>query len=294
MKYELLKEAEGKNLEEILEIAKTVEIANGKASDVENRQETINTAEDKETGMHHVNTSRNGQYPKQQYFDGRRNGNFQQRRPNFKNGNFSRGQQQQGSNAQANVNNFCKCCGKGNHLIFQCSLRFKYCSECGIQGHVFRMCPSRNNDFRPSQRVNTLETEQIENSSSGDTSDNNNNNTNSSFNDDVEVQARYNHDDYHFVHEIKIENEIVEPARVNKVIEPQFEIIKVNNIPLKMEIDSGSPISAVSFDCYKKNFSMLPILRAYNNQQIPAKGKIMVEIQRNNNNNDTRWIPDFR
>lgn len=160
MNYELLKEAEKKNLDEILEVAKTVEIANGKASDVENKEETTNTAEEKETSMHQMNTSRDGQDTKQQYFKGRRNGNFQQQRSNFNNnnnGNFSRRQQQQrqqnakqqqGINAQANVNNFCKYCGKNNHLIFQCSLRFKYCSECGIQGHVFRMCPSRNNDFR--------------------------------------------------------------------------------------------------------------------------------------------------
>lgn len=116
----------------------------------------------------------------------------------------------------------------------------------------------------------------------------NDNNENSNLNSDVEIPARYSQDDYRLVHEIKMDGEIIEPARAYQSIEPQFEIIKVNNIPLKMEIDSGSPISAVSFDCYKQNFSMLPIqsnvtiLRAYNNQQIPAKGKIIVEIQRNN------------
>ncbi|XP_063361289.1 uncharacterized protein LOC134662039 [Cydia amplana] len=35
----------------------------------------------------------------------------------------------------------CLCCGKTGHWKDQCTLRFKYCSECGRKGHIFRLCP---------------------------------------------------------------------------------------------------------------------------------------------------------
>lgn len=34
----------------------------------------------------------------------------------------------------------CYCCGKTNHLKAECTLIKKFCSECGKQGHIFRMC----------------------------------------------------------------------------------------------------------------------------------------------------------
>lgn len=37
----------------------------------------------------------------------------------------------------------CFCCGKTNHIRINCTLTKKYCSECGRQGHIFKMCPQR-------------------------------------------------------------------------------------------------------------------------------------------------------
>ncbi|XP_063370563.1 uncharacterized protein LOC134658828 [Cydia amplana] len=45
----------------------------------------------------------------------------------------------------------CYCCGKNNHLKAECTLKKKYCSECGVQGHVYRMCPKKT------RQVNVLE-----------------------------------------------------------------------------------------------------------------------------------------
>ncbi|XP_047989343.1 uncharacterized protein LOC125228725 [Leguminivora glycinivorella] len=46
----------------------------------------------------------------------------------------------------------CYCCGKHNHIKAECTLKNKFCSECGVQGHIFRMCPKR------SKQVNVIET----------------------------------------------------------------------------------------------------------------------------------------
>lgn len=34
----------------------------------------------------------------------------------------------------------CFCCGKNGHIKAECTLRNKFCSECGIKGHIFRVC----------------------------------------------------------------------------------------------------------------------------------------------------------
>ncbi|KAG7300846.1 hypothetical protein JYU34_015185 [Plutella xylostella] len=52
--------------------------------------------------------------------------------------------------------NECFCCGKSNHLKHECTLRKKYCSECGQQGHIFRMCPRRQ------RQTIVVETETVE------------------------------------------------------------------------------------------------------------------------------------
>ncbi|XP_015510620.1 uncharacterized protein LOC107217565 [Neodiprion lecontei] len=51
----------------------------------------------------------------------------------------------------------CHCCCKNNHLKAQCSLRYKYCSDCGKQGHIFKMCPKKSNQ---TGRVNNIQNEQ--------------------------------------------------------------------------------------------------------------------------------------
>ena len=100
------------------------------------------------------------------------------------------------------------------------------------------------------------------------------NNENINVNDQAELPVRYDTDYYHSVMNITRDGEIVELVRIHNIIEPQFEIIKINGVTLRMEIDSGSSISAISLECYRKNFSNLPIqsnetmFKTYNNQPI--------------------------
>ncbi|XP_063380882.1 uncharacterized protein LOC134667408 [Cydia fagiglandana] len=51
----------------------------------------------------------------------------------------------------------CFCCGGHNHLRSECTLRQKYCSECGQQGHIFKVCPKKK-----SFKINCIEKEETE------------------------------------------------------------------------------------------------------------------------------------
>ncbi|XP_063530485.1 uncharacterized protein LOC134741581 [Cydia strobilella] len=54
----------------------------------------------------------------------------------------------------------CFCCGGDNHLRSECTLRQKYCSECGQQGHIFKVCPKKK-----SFKINSIEKEETEEAS---------------------------------------------------------------------------------------------------------------------------------
>ena len=79
-----------------------------------------------------------------------------------------------------------------------------------------------------------------------------------------------------------------ECAQLNAIkrVPPHVEVIEINDICIKMEVDSGAVISAISMEAYKEYFSKLPIeksnicLRAYNKQNIPTVGTMTVCIER--------------
>ncbi|XP_048001525.1 uncharacterized protein LOC125238280 [Leguminivora glycinivorella] len=52
-------------------------------------------------------------------------------------------QQPQKNRQQQQQQSKCLCCGKTGHWKDQCTLRFKYCSECGRKGHIYRLCPQK-------------------------------------------------------------------------------------------------------------------------------------------------------
>ncbi|XP_045541710.1 uncharacterized protein LOC106713025 isoform X2 [Papilio machaon] len=49
----------------------------------------------------------------------------------------------------------CFCCGKENHVKADCRLIKKFCSECGQQGHIYKMCSKK-------RQISTLEAKQPE------------------------------------------------------------------------------------------------------------------------------------
>ena len=69
-------------------------------------------------------------------------------------------------------------------------------------------------------------------------------------------------------------------------VEPIFETVLVNKIPIKMEIDTGAGISAISDEVYEQKFLELPLkiidspLKAYDKHKIDVVGYLRVDIER--------------
>ncbi|KAG7297094.1 hypothetical protein JYU34_020036 [Plutella xylostella] len=51
-------------------------------------------------------------------------------------------------NNQDSSGSKCFCCGKIGHMRSECSLRYKFCSECGQKGHIFRVCSRKNTNIK--------------------------------------------------------------------------------------------------------------------------------------------------
>lgn len=126
VKFELLKQAD-QSLDILMNIGKTVETAYKLAFNHEKEQE--------QTQMFHLekkNINRN------------KPGGFRQNTSPLNKQNVS-----------------CFCCGKNGHMKLQCSLREKFCSECGVKGHIFKVC-AKNKSLKV-KNVNLVETTCSEN-----------------------------------------------------------------------------------------------------------------------------------
>lgn len=105
IKFELMKQSAQAKLEDLINLAKTVESAYKQAN---GEEETSNISYVKP----------NSRTPRQRCAPPKKN----------------------------NTNNMkskCFCCGKDNHIKNDCTLKTKFCSECGQQGHIFKMCPKK-------------------------------------------------------------------------------------------------------------------------------------------------------
>ena len=149
-------------------------------------------------------------------------------------------------------------------------MRFKFCSECEKQGHIYKLCSVKNN--AGNSLVKTIECTNIE------ISDDTLAEEFAKIDTDSE-EPRYSSDLYMIKSDSSKSNGIVD-------VPPHFETIFVNNVPLKMEVDTGALISAISYKMYQKYFSNTPLdkskllLKSYYKQIIPAVGVIKVSINR--------------
>ncbi|XP_046604994.1 uncharacterized protein K02A2.6-like [Neodiprion virginianus] len=150
VRYELSKASADESLENLLRLAKTVELADAKAAslgtpNVVNTGLTPdnNTTVAQDADIHTIQTGRNrtatnrgrgnfyGQASRRGWSAPQGGGRGTQR---------SQNQQSQGAGRTAGSERICFCCGGTNHIKANCSLQNKYCSECGNQGHIFKMC----------------------------------------------------------------------------------------------------------------------------------------------------------
>lgn len=183
VKFELLK-AGDKTLTEILVLARAVEVALGQAN--------IKS----ETGT-------------EMFYNQKHSNNFKKKfhKPN---------QKQNGSKIQ------CFCCGGFNHTRSECRLSKKFCSECGTQGHIFKVCPKNKN--HKTYLLKQEQEEDIEETLTGEL---------------------FNEDEY----EIKT-------VQVRR-IPPQYVKLNINNKTLEFQLDTGSDVTVIPLKDKKKFFNNL-------------------------------------
>ncbi|CAB3241681.1 unnamed protein product [Arctia plantaginis] len=117
-------------------------------------------------------------------------------------------------NKNNNSGQYC-CCGKKNHIRADCTLKLKYCSECGQQGHIFRMCPKKQ------RQVNVVET------NPGNVKEDEK---------QVEVPSK------------DVDKEYIKTCDINSVskIPPFYLEIKVNGQDISFQLDTGSDVTVMS------------------------------------------------
>ncbi|XP_071580257.1 uncharacterized protein [Temnothorax nylanderi] len=269
VRYELLKSSES-TLTEMERLAETVEMASIHKTDPVKAATESAAKNNTATEIHAVRASN-------------RNNQFRRYPNNRTRGQTSRnyGTSSRGNNASrmstSVTGRSCFCCGKDNHVRDQCSLRDKYCSECGAKGHIFRTCPSKTKRNGAQHRIdaNSTDARSLEEEE---------------YEDDGSSDQRYESNTYPIratdeINMCRVEEDDCELSE--KTVEPHCVTINVGNIFLKIEMDTGAAYSAISSKGYKKMFSKTPLLtanrtlRAYNREPIKSMGYIKVPIEAN-------------
>jgi hypothetical protein len=121
-------------------------------------------------------------------------------------------------------------CGRQNHKSNDCKYKGYKCNLCNLVGHLATMCKNKN---KFNQKNKTYNTYYIEDKS------------NSSDDDDIFLGVS---DNFKLIS--KPSNETLEPLELN---------VKLNDINIKFQIDTGCLHSLVSKSCYLENFSHIKL-----------------------------------
>ena len=172
----------------------------------------------------------------------------------------------------------CECCGRFNHETYRCKYKNRSCNNCGYKGHLAVMCKKNNNNreaemgnekfnkngqgksrnFKKSEKQNFVEES----------------NSNNSFEDEFNKL-------FHFKN-----FELNKKESINSVKPIEIEL-KIENEAMKFEIDTGSPISAMSLNMFEnsKVLCMLPLrksnrqFKTYQEDIIRPKGIVTVRVE---------------
>lgn len=276
VRYELLKSPD-LEWEQSVQLAKTAELADAKAESLLSPQ----TRKQEATKAPSVNATWHvNKGPQQRGYNslsqrGRGASGFGQGRGTTR-GRGSIQQRAPASNtpaASTPATEECYCCGGKGHRSYQCSLRNKYCSECGKQGRIYKTC-ARNRNRPPAANQNLIDSEQV------------------TVDETSNEEQRFTSDHCPEVEDgmgiyMYMMKEEAATGEIGQAVAPHIKTIKVNGELLEMEVDSGAPISAVSVEIYKKKISSVGLntpkreLRGYDKKPIATVGYIDVKIERN-------------
>lgn len=218
---------------------------------------------------------------------------------------------------RSNINNsFCSCCGRNNHVKSKCRYLQFSCRLCHTKGHLIAVCPKKRSMNRPMKSYGTGRQNQITldlddsvhkslendfvNMSLNDCNDNSDDGmfnikeTVHLINNDVGLLPTCT-EGYEQCSIDVIESDFslntVNVYKPNSVLvknEPPYMIkVEVERKMLSMELDTGSPISAVSERDYRSLFSHCKLieselaLKSYNGTALNPLGYIKVNVKHN-------------
>ncbi|XP_061715638.1 uncharacterized protein K02A2.6-like [Cydia pomonella] len=147
----------------------------------------------------------------------------------------------------------CSACG-GQHGQSSCKFRAYVCRVCNKEGHLKKMCPNLRKNV--------------------------------SFHAMLEEQAGYQYSDSDSNGSEEVNNFSIDAKKLKKY-GPYMVQLKVNNVNLVMEVDTGSAISCISYDCYSQLFPECPLkasnlnLCYYTDISVKPVGKILPSVQYN-------------
>ena len=146
----------------------------------------------------------------------------------------------------------CKCCGKTNHKFEDCYFKDKECHQCHRTGHIKPMCPTKRQEPRKSygKKNKSVKTLDMYDSDS----------------DEIPLKALY--------------------VPLNRISAPPIVgTVHINELPLKMEIDTGAAVSVIGIEDYKSlklNESMIKTtdirLETYTKEAITPLGICKVKV----------------
>ena len=155
---------------------------------------------------------------------------------------------------------YCYRCGGNTHMTHNCFYKDQICHHCGKQGHILRVCRSKQQG-KPKQAAKTPEVHAVE----------------------VDVDVDVNVDAY---------DDVLATLEVHNVSKQNNDIIwvdlNVDGKPLKMELDTGSAVSIISFDLYQQKFNDNPLhetgllLKTYTGENITPVGVLRVNVDYHN------------
>lgn len=152
----------------------------------------------------------------------------------------------------------CTVCGRKNHRVSDCFYKNATCVRCGKKGHLKYVCKF-NFKNKNSKNVNIIESN-VQNLNEIDS--------------DSDTYLKLCHTNIN---------------SINKYSNPILIQVKIESINLSMEVDTGSAVSLISNDLYKKYFSHIPILfsdiklSSFTGNNIKVIGYIKVNVIYNNN-----------
>lgn len=263
--------------EKELTFDKAVEIASTRETAVKNAQSVHKQAN---TYIQHMQPRGNHQQQQRR--------NFQKPSTSYQSSSSTTEKKPSNNSNNAKVSqSYCYCCGLNNHVTKDCRRRSNaVCTFCQKTGHLEKVCikkhgknsiPNFNNQRQRfsennSQNMHLLRNKQQKAQVPSIVNDNDNSNS-----------PNFNTDFYSLKTKDLFWNELV--------AEPQYVNIQINNKPYTMEVDTGSYISAISEEDYRKyfnNIQLFPcefVLTFYGGKTTQPLGKLAnVEVKINDKN----------